>query len=188
MNKSVLRTAIVVIIMILIAEYILKFFIPEEFVLVISNPNLIKFGMFIDTHQWAYFLYNGLTSFITYYLFTCACSRKKYLSWYWCLIIIGVYILTYVTQLITPQLITPLMICSMLILALLNKSNIKDYTIVFTVHTISQTLSLEIRNITQYIVSTNSVILTMLTLECYVWLILLYVLHSYNIKEREVNQ
>lgn len=184
MNKSVIKTMLVVILIVLLVEYILKFFIPQEFVLAVSNENFIKFGVYIDTHQWAYFIYNGITSFITYYLFTCACSKQKYLRWYWCLIILGCYVLTYVVQLLDPNLITPLMLCIMLYLAYFNSSDLKSYVIVFSVHTISQSLSLEIRNLTQYIVSYNSVTLTMLTLECYIWLVLLYVLQCYNLKER----
>ena len=57
MKKSVLRTAIVIIVMMLFAEYILKLFIPEEFVLIINNPNLIKVGTYINNNI---FIHNKL--------------------------------------------------------------------------------------------------------------------------------
>ena len=37
----------------------------------------------------------------------------------------------------------------------------------------------------RYVMSSNSIVFTMLTSECYLWLILLYILNCFNIKEKE---
>lgn len=187
MNKSVLRTMLVVIISMLAFEYILKFFVPEEFVLVVSNPNLIKFGTFLDTHKIFYYMFYCCTSFITNFLFTCACSRRKKLNWKYYLSFVVLYAISQILTEHAYQLLTPFLVLSMVTFAYISNSNMKDFTICFGVHTIAQNLSLEIRGITRYIMSNNSIVFTLLTSECYLWLLLMYILNCYNIKEREVN-
>lgn len=186
MNKSVLRTMIVIIICMLAFEYILKFFVPKEFVLVISNPNLIKFGEFLDSHKLVSYIFGCITSFITYFLYTCACSRKKYLNWKFYILFLLIYIISEILIVVSYELCTPFIICSMIGLAYLSNSNMKDFTIVFIVHNLSQVLSLNIRNITTYLISFDMATLTIMTLECYLWLTLFYFLNCFNIKEREV--
>lgn len=187
MNKSVLRTMLVIIICMLAFEYILKFFVPQEFVLIVSNPNLIKFGTFLDTHKIFYYLFCCGTSFITYFLFTCACSRRKKLNWKYYLAFIILYCISQILTEHAYQLLTPFLVCSMIGLAFISNSNMKDFTIVFIVHTVAQNLSLEIRNIARYVMSFNVITGTLLTSECYLWLLLMYILNCYNIKEREVS-
>ena len=186
MNKSVLRTAIVVIICTLLAEYILKFFVPEEFVLVVSNPNLIKAGTFINSHRALYYIVSSFFSYTTYYLFTCACGHTKYLSWKLSVLIVPIIAIAHVITYYIPQCSTQFLVCSMIMLAYLNKSDLKSFMIVFCVHTVAQSLSLEIRGLSLYIVSFDVLSCFMLTIECYLWLLLFYILYSYNIKEKEV--
>lgn len=185
MNKSVLRTTLVVIVCMLAFEYILKFFVPQEFVLVVSNPNLIKFGTFLDTHKIFYYIFCCCTSFITYFLFTCACSKRKYLNWKYYIAFVILYVISQILTEYAYQLLTPFLICSMVGLACISNSDIKTFTIVFITHTIAQNLSLEIRGLTQYIISFNTVTLTMLGLESYIWLLLFYILNCFNIKDKE---
>lgn len=187
MNKSVLRTTLVVIVCMLAFEYILKFFVPQEFVLVVSNPNLIRAGQFIEKYPILEHFSRSIMSFITYYLFTCACSKRKYLSFKIVLIML-VLILT--SALITEfayQYSTPFLVCSMIFMAFISGSDMKTFTIVFVTHTLAQNLSLSIRSLTTYIVSFDILSCFMLTFECYLWLLLFYILNCYNIKEREVN-
>lgn len=186
MNKSVLRTMLVVIISMLAFEYILKFFVPKEFVLVVSNPNLIKFGTFLDTHKIFYYMFCCGTSFITYFLFTCACSRRKKLNWKYYLSFVVLYAISQILTEHAYQLLTPFLVLSMVTLAYISNSNMKDFTIVFAIHTIAQNLSLEIRGIIRYLLYFNTVSLTILGLESYLWLLLFYFLNCFNIKEREV--
>lgn len=44
MNKNVIRTMICLVCVYLCAWYVLKFSFPEQFVLKINNPSIIKFG------------------------------------------------------------------------------------------------------------------------------------------------
>lgn len=186
MNKSVLRTAIAIIISLLLIEYTLKFFIPKEFVLVASNKNFIKFGTFLNEHRLFYHMFFCITAFITYYLYTCACSRRKYLNWKYYVSFVVIYFITQIIGKYANNLLVPALVCIMIALAYFSESNMKDFAIVFIVHTISQNLSLEIRGLTRYLISYNSITIFALGIESYLWLILFYVLNCFNIKEREV--
>lgn len=186
MNKSVLRTAIVVIICMLAFEYILKFFFPEEFVLVVSSPNIIKFGQYVDTHKFAYFLFYCVTAFITYFLYTCACCRKKILNWRYYILFLIIYTISHFLTFYAYNLLTPFLVCSMIALACISNSDIRNFSIIFITHTVAQVLSLEIRGLTQYISTPNTATMFILGMESYLWLLLFYFLNCFNIKEREV--
>lgn len=186
MNKSVLRTAIVVIICMLAFEYILKFFFPEEFVLVVSSPNLIKIGTYINNHLILNILISSIISFISYYIFTCATSKNKYLNIKVTILIGVLAVLSNITTYINYNFTTPFLVSSMILMSCVAKSDMKTFSIVFIVHTIAQVLSLEIRNLSTYIVSYDIITCTLLGIESYLWMLLFYFLNCFNIKEREV--
>lgn len=50
MNKNVIRAMIYLVCVYLCAWYVLKFSFPEQFVLKINNPSIIKFGQYVDSH------------------------------------------------------------------------------------------------------------------------------------------
>lgn len=185
MNKSVLRTMLVVIICMLAFEYILKFFVPQEFVLVVSNPNLIKAGNFINNNFVLNFIVSNIMSIATYYLFTCAVSRKKHINLKLTIIIIAISVFGNILPFINYNFTTPFYVCSMIALGYITNSEMKTFSIVFIVHTIAQVLSLEIRNLSTYMVSYDILTCFCLGFDAYLWLILLYVLNCFNIKEKE---
>ena len=186
MNKSVLRTMIVVIICMLAFEYILKFFVPKEFVLVISNPNLIKAGNYINERPWLNYIVSSMISFVSYYLFTCATNCKKFLDWKLSLLIVGIVVIGDIVITLDYEFATPYLVSTMILLSYLAGSNMKNFSVVFIVHTIAQILSLKIRNLSTYIVSYDILTCTVLGIESYLWVLLFYFLNSYNIKEKEV--
>lgn len=49
MNKNVIRAMIYLVCVYLCAWYVLKFSFPEQFVLKINNPSIIKFGQYVDS-------------------------------------------------------------------------------------------------------------------------------------------
>ena len=59
----------------LIAFYLLKIFFPKFIVGVAEIPSIVTFGNYVDSHWWAIALFNGITSFISLYLYGCACCR-----------------------------------------------------------------------------------------------------------------
>jgi hypothetical protein len=65
---------------ILIALYVAKIFFPEFIVGIAEIESVVKFGEYVDTHLWAYYLFTSITSFVIAYFYCCACCRRKYLE------------------------------------------------------------------------------------------------------------
>lgn len=185
MNKRVLQTAIILIVCMLVFQYILKIFFPQEFVLVISNPNIIKFGEYVDNHLWASILTGIITSFITYWFYLCATIRKWKLNLKEVFIVLIIIISSIFIDRFLTDFSLMFGILSMLILPLVFKANkLKDVVIPFSIHFIVQYLSLNIRSIGILIPSSNFAMLLILTLDMYFVLILLYLLFNFhNIKK-----
>ena len=65
---------------ILVALYFTKLLFPKFIVGIAEIPSIVEIGNFIDSHKWLYCIVNGIISFFTMYLFTCACCKIKFLS------------------------------------------------------------------------------------------------------------
>ena len=81
MNRKVFKVMIALVVIFLTGLYVLKIFMPEQFVLSVENETIIIIGTYIENNAWAYYLFGILTSFITYWLYLCAVCRKWYLNW-----------------------------------------------------------------------------------------------------------
>lgn len=88
----------------LCAWYVLKFSFPEQFVLKINNPSIIKFGQYVDSHIALKRFLNTITAFITYWLFLCAVTHKPYLSAPWCLILISNILISFAVDVIDTNI------------------------------------------------------------------------------------
>lgn len=180
MNKRVLKTMIYLIMSELLVWYILKFFIPEKFVLVINNERIIKAGHYIDTHLWLRIICIYITAFITYWFYIGACCKKLKLNWYHTSIILFIITISVIIWKILPDFIMLYNILAMLGLPLLFKAKFKITYTVFTVHILSQYLSMNIRGLSSLVLNTNYASMFLMTLECYFWLILLYFYNNYK--------
>ena len=175
---------------ILIALYVAKIFFPEFIVGIAEIESVVKFGQYVDTHQWAYYLFTFVTSMFMYYFYCCACCRKKGLSWIQFSIVAIVTILLFIIQKYLPTYYFGLNMASMIVLPAiicrLDKcADIKylySTATSFTIYYLAQMLSLEIRNISAMIHYPNIATLTILLIDAYIWAVLLY--NFYNFKER----
>lgn len=75
----------------LIVFYISKIFFPEWIVGVAETPEIVKFGEFVDSHWWAYYLFTFATSYIGGYVYTCACCKQRVLNKWDNLIVVGMF-------------------------------------------------------------------------------------------------
>ena len=172
----------------LVGLYVAKIFFPQDFMLVIQNENLVKVGTYIDTHKWLYYICCGIPAFITYWLFLCACSHRLRLKWYECFYILATVIINRLAAIYADVAITTaISLASFLFLPALCKGDIKACGIVYTVHVLAQALSLGIRNLPIYLTSINFMTSLFMTIECYFWLILFYVVFNYK-KEKEIKK
>lgn len=184
MNKKVFIAMLILSISFLIGMYVLKIFFPHEFMMSIQNDRLIAIGTFIDSHKWLYYICCGITAFITYWLYCCACSGRLWLRWYECLIIIATIVVIRLCGLyVDTTLRTAISYASFLFLPALMKGSLKNSAIVYTVHIISQALSLGIRNLPIYLTTINFITSLFMTFEMYFWLLLFYIIYNYKKKE-----
>lgn len=185
MNKKVFISMLVLSIVFLVGMYVLKIFFPQEFVLAVENERIIAIGTFIDSHEWLYYVCCGITAFITYYLYCCACARKLYLKWNEVIYILITIVLIRVISLYVNDAISLVINwTSFAFLPALCKGEMKVCGIIFATHSLMQVLSLNIRNLTIYFTNNLNVITTILmTIECYFWLLLFYIIFNYKKKE-----
>lgn len=180
MNRKVFVSMLALCVSFLAGCYFLKIFFPQEFVMAISNEKIVTIGTYIDSHQWLYYLCCGLTAFVTYYLYCGACSERLLLKWYEILEIISVIVLVRVVSFFDEPLSSGFQLASFLFLPYLMKGKLKNCAIVYTVHCISQGLSLSIRKLPMYLTNVNFATAFILTCEMYLWLTLSFIIFNYK--------
>ena len=168
------------VIIFLIVLYVLKIFLPEHFILIIENEQLILIGNFIDTHWWLSEIVACITSFTTYYLYLCAVLKKYYLNLKEVLCLIAATVLVQVMYIFDIELASTLSIIVMITLPTLFKAHLNTVAVVFTTHTIAQKLSISIRNLPALLTNVNFISIFILGLECYFWLLLFYFYYNYK--------
>lgn len=168
----------------LVGMYVLKIFFPEEFMMSIQNEKLMVIGTFIDKHKILYYICCGITAFITYWLYCCACTGRLYLKWYECLLIVVTIVIIRLCGLYVDENIrTILSVTSFVFLPALMKGKLNRCAIVYTVHSLSQGLSLGIRSLPLYLKNVNFMVSLLMTFEMYFWLLLFYIIFNYKKKE-----
>ena len=76
MNIKVARTLLILCIVYIVGFYILKFAFPEKLILVITDPNILQFGEFIESSPVYLEIYYILSTYLTFYLFASASSGR----------------------------------------------------------------------------------------------------------------
>lgn len=180
MNKKVLKTMIALVVIFLVALYVLKIFFPQEFVMAIENEKLIKFGNFIDNSWIACEISAIITSFITYWFYLCAVTRKWFLNWKEVIMVFITIAITHLLYEFDVGLATYIPIIAMVVIPAISNAKLSSVATVFLVHCISQLLSTSIRSLPSLLTSVNYMTITMLGLECYFWLILFYFVFNYK--------
>ena len=183
MNRKVFKVMIALVVIFLTGLYVLKIFMPEQFVLSVENETIITIGTYIDNNAWAYYLFGILTSFITYWLYLCAVCRRWYLKWYEILTVLVVIGGSIGLSLWDTNVYSAYSVITFIVLPVIFKSDLKTVATVFTIHSLSQTMSLTIRNLPLYMTNINSLTVCMLGIESYLWLLLFYIYFNYNKKE-----
>lgn len=181
MNKKVFISMLVLSIVFLVGMYILKIFFPAEFVLAVKNEQIILIGDFIDNHKLLYYIFCGVTAFVTYWLYCCACVHKRYLNWKECLYIIITIVMVRVVDIyISNTLCTILSAISFVVLPAIMKGDLRTTAITYSVHSVAQGLSLLIRDFPLFLANSNTTVIILLSLDVYFWLILMYTIFNYK--------
>lgn len=181
-SKKLYVSMLVLTIFLLVGWYVLKIFYPQEFVMTIENEKIISIGNFIDSKEWLYTLCCVVTSTITYYLYIGASSHRFKLKLYEILLIVLVALgIRLIGLYVSADLRTILSACSFFILPAIMGSDLKTLSIVYCTHSIAQYLSLQIRNLPLFFGNVpNFVTMIFMTFDCYLWLILMYIIFNYK--------
>ena len=182
MNKKVLKTMLALVMIFLCAFYVLKIFFPEQFIMVIENKHLVMIGEYVDANLWLHIILACITSFITYWFYLCAVTRKWRLNWKE---LVAVLITIAVTQTLysfdaTYTLASGISIVAMLVLPLIGHAKLKDVAVVFSIHYIAQLLSTLIRGLPALLTNVNYATIFLMTMECYFWLLLCYLYFNFK--------
>lgn len=179
MNKRVLQTTLGLILCTILAMYIGQIFAPQTFAVVVENPRLLALGSYIDTHKWAYYPATFGFCFLTYWLFVCAACCKKFLNRREVWETVAVIMASYLLSGIAPEMATGVHIMGMMALCVSFGANMRDYALVFIVHTVGSLLLIFARGLFIYAVSANFIIGLLAHLEGYLWLLILYLLQNF---------
>ena len=154
-------------------------------------PVIVKFGNYVDTYKWAYYLVDGTISFICAYIYCGACCRTyKFNIKQLGVILIWVIILKLSSTFIQNHYIhinyvlmifMPFICC--VIGNKLNKDCFISLCICFSIDIVTQILSLEIRDLTIISTQINSATFYILLIDALIWRLLLYLLFNYKNKK-----
>ena len=173
---------------VLILLYLIKLIFPEFVVGVAELPSIVAIGTFIDTHLWAYYLVNGLISYLIICIYTCACCRIKKLDYKEYLIFLGVTIVSYLIQTFVADFALSFNFMAYVFspLIVFYKRKINNYNILystcicFLVTTMAQYLTLKIRDISTLISYPNTATFFILVIDGTIWTVLLYLFYNYK--------
>ena len=173
MNKRVTLSMSVLCLAFLFACYYLKFLHPEDFAVTISNERVLFLGDIIDNSPSLTYACAAVTSFVTYYLYCCACAGKSRLGFFGVLAIASTIVIVRVTSVWDVNVATGIQFASFMFLPHLTDGKLKNAAVVYTVHCVAQNLSLTIRDLPMYFTRVNSAVAIVAGAECYVWLVLM---------------
>jgi hypothetical protein len=175
----------------LVGFYVLKIVCPQFIVGVAETPSIVRIGNFIDSNIISFSIYHFIVSYIGGYLYCCACCRNKKLNLYQNIILITFILICIISQIFFPQAIIFLnystFIVAPLLMLLVEKRLCKKELIpvisCFLIDTISQYLSIIIRDVTSLTNHINSATMTILIIDGMIWRFLLY--SFFNNKSKE---
>lgn len=173
----------------LVGFYVLKIVCPQFIVGVAEIPSIVKFGNFVDSHLWAYYIFNFLVSFATSYFYCCACLKIKFLKINHIFVVCVFIVLLFVFQNIFPEHYLGINVLVLFLMpAVINYLDGKSQNNVFYstcfvsfCHNALQIISLEIRDISTMISYPNSATFSILLIDGFIGIFLLY--NYFNFKE-----
>lgn len=185
MNIKIAKTLLVLNIVYIIAFYIIKFMFPDFLLLQITDPNVLKLGSFIESSKVISEIYYFLSTFLTFYLFTCASTGKFKRKWYELIYIAVAVIINNLTTDFFPELCVHTSTSLMFLLALLCKGKMLYSVPAFVIYGYLSQFLFSIRGFETIILNINIASGIILGLECYVWLFLFSLL--FYLKESKDN-
>lgn len=183
MNKKVIKVMIGLVIAFLISDYILKFFFPQEFVMLIENENIVAIGAFIDARPWLTEICDIIFTFISYWLYLGAVTQKWSLNWKEVILVFIAIIISHTAYYFDPTITATVSVIAMLGIPAISNAKLRPVILVYTTHYLAQYLSISIRNLPMLLTNVNYATILLMAFESYFWLLLFYL--YYNMKKEE---
>ena len=179
---------IALVVIFLVALYVLKIFFPEEFVMAIETKGLVKIGQFVDSHIWAHIIVGTVIGIIFDYLYFGAVCQRLRLNWILMVVIVlyntayslFVYLAPANIVMEASNILVCMSVVYMILLPILFSRNLLPLSITYCINYVSQTLSLEIRNIGLLMLNATSITMILMSIECYFWMLLCFLLFNYR--------
>lgn len=176
---------------ILIAFYVIKLAFPDFIIGVAETPSIVKFGQYVDTHKWAFHLYNLVIGYLGGYIYCCACCRKYKLNFKDNIILLlANVVLIFVSQFALQyySIVNYVLFIFVPFLMCVFDRNLNDKTFIstsicFSVDIIAQLLSTAIRNLVIMLTCVNSASMTILLIDTLIWRLLLLCYFNYKNKK-----
>lgn len=145
MNKKVWITLLALLISALVAYNIVAFFFPEQFIMCLTNTGILKFGEFIESSPYIYWIYSIVLTFTLYYLWSVVANKTFKLKLYQYGIIAILVAITYLVQEFIPAMTLVNNIIMMLAIYFFSKQENKFYILFFAIYMYSQYMILFVR-------------------------------------------
>lgn len=161
---------------------LIKAIFPDFVLKVTQLDSIVAFGNYVDSHMWVYYIYDGIISFITYYIYCCACCRVKRLDYKKCILIVAFIFIGNLIYSFLPVLSLTISYIYMILLPtlfiLMDKRTdikyLKSTTLCFVVHSLSQILIKKIRGLDSAIMYPNSATFTLFIIDGFILLFVLF--------------
>lgn len=183
MNIKIARTLLTLSIIYIIGFYIIKFIFPDFLLLQITDPNVLNFGKFVESSPIYLEIYYSISTFLTFYLFVSASRGSFKINWKHLIYLIVAVIINELVAIFIPELLVHTSTSLMFLLACLCKGKLWQTVISFVIHGYLSQFLFSIRGFETIIMNTNIATYLVLSLECYVWLILLALI--FYLKEKK---
>lgn len=181
MKKALFIIALVLTSLLTIGLYVAKIFFPNMVLMVLDNGQLVQIGSLINSISWLYYVCLGASLFIAYWLFLCACKRSWYLNCKEILIVLLTTVGMIAVGFYNATLQSHLLVCSFFILPLVFKFNLKIATLCYFVLGLAYFVSTNLLALP--LATPNFLSTLLLSLECFLWLILFVVI--FNCKKKK---
>lgn len=175
MNKKVFKWVIASLWLTLIMFSILKLFLAENFIAVVTNQRIINIGNFIDKNFVAKITADTLIGIFIMHFYLCACKQVWKLSLIEYSIVFVYSILIVFLQSIMPVLATTINLAAPVILPILLKCKWKQTLVIFVLHHVGQLATVFIRSEELYHITANYATAFIFAFDMYLWLGLYYI-------------
>lgn len=182
MTKKVWTTLLFLLIGSLIAYNIIKFFLPDIFIMCLTDTRILALGNFIEERAWLTEVYYYASGAISFYLFGCIATRRWFLNWWQTIVVLLLNVVSQLLYVYVPEISSFAGVATLLLITVIMGNNHKGFVIAFLTHSFCQHLIIFVRGYMSILPIMNIGSTICLSIESYIILFCYYIFS--NIKEK----